>query len=109
MQFTIEVKRRNQAEVLPGVLEHVGEMKLDRGEWALNVKQAPITVTEATALKRGLGVQAVNISRATKVKSLMLVGKNPLQIYLALKGCGRGYGLSSVKHDYAILNRFVKR
>ena len=109
MQFTIEVKRRNQPEVVPGLLEHVGDKRMDGGEWSLKVMQAPLTVQEASALKRGLGVQAVNISRATKVKSLMLVGKNPLQIYLALKGCGRGYGLSSVKHDYAILNRFVKR
>lgn len=109
MQFTIVVKRRNQPEVMPGVLEHVGDKRLDGGEWSLTVKQAPITVQEATALKRDLGVQAVNIARATKVKSLMLVGKNPLQIYLSLKGCGRGYGLSSIKHDYAILNRFVKR
>lgn len=109
MQFTIEIKRRNQPEVMAGVLEPVGEQRPGFGEWGLKVHQAPLTVQEASALKRGLGVQAVNVARATKVKSLMLVGKNPVQIYLALNGLGRGYGLSSIKHDYAILNRFVKR
>jgi len=105
MEFNITIKRK-KVEVLTGVLDEIGKTA-SGAEWGVKVKQEPLTMAEVSALKRSLGVQSVNVQRATRVKSLMLIGKNPVQIHIALREYGRGYGLSSIKHDHAVLSRFI--
>jgi len=69
----------------------------------------PISASEVEALKRGSKTKTVNAARAMRVKALMALGKNPIEIHRSLRRYGTGYGLSSIKHDHAALSPFMKR
>ena len=106
MEFTLKVAKKPIEKHLNAVLiEMKGESRKDGAAWETKVKEVPLTMQEVKLLKQAHGTQSPNIARATKVKSLMLIGLNPLQIYTQLRHLGRGYGLSSIKHDHAALSK----
>jgi len=106
MDFVLKPKKREGESSINAVLIAAkGDWSGDKVSWETRVKEVPLTIQEVSRLKRAHNTNSPNIARATKVKSLMLIGLNPLQIYTQLKAYGRGYGLSSIKHDHAALSQ----
>lgn len=105
MDFVLPIKKKQGDSTINALLiAQKGDWNGPAVNWETRVKEVPLTIQEVNRLKRTHGTNCPNIARATKVKSLMLVGMSPLQIYTHLKGHGRGYGLSSIKHDHAALS-----
>lgn len=87
------------------LIEAKGDWSKDSASWDAKVREVPITMREYALLKQAHKTDSPNIQRATKVKSLMMVGMNPIQIHMQLRHMGRGFGLSSIKHDHAALSK----
>ena len=102
MDFKFKPKQKPQQNTI--ALVQSGPWRPDGAAWEQKVKEVPITMREVAMLKRSHKSETINLERATKVKSLMLIGKSPLEIHVQLRHLGRGYGLSSIKHDHAALS-----
>jgi len=109
MKVAMKLRKSEDGKLIPAVLISANSDLVKTGEWwEKKVREVPITMAELRAIKVAHKADAVNVERATKVKSLMLVGYSPLQIYTSLRPLGRGYGLSSIKHDHAALSKFQR-
>jgi hypothetical protein len=90
------------------LMERKGVWKGHTVDWSPDTQAVVLTGPELIALQRKHGTKDINISRATKVKALMLDGKTQTQIIRDLRLLGRGFQERMVKADHAALSKYVK-
>ena len=108
--FYINPREKAKPEAKPSLLDRKASWEGKTADWGgIDEIGAPITNAEIAALKQSHGTKTVNITRAMRVKQLMLLGRTPLEIYSKLRVHGSGYGLSSIKHDHAALSPLLNK
>lgn len=90
------------------LMERKGVWQGHTVDWSPDTQAVALTGPELIALQRKHGTKDINISRATKVKQLMLDGKTQTQIIRDLRLLGRGFQSRMVKEDHAALSKYVK-
>lgn len=69
---------------------------------------AAVTAEDCAAVRTYTGAKGVNLARLSRIKAALLEGKTPVQIHRQLRAMGRGYGLSTIKHECAALTPLLE-
>ena len=105
MDFILQIATKAPVTPSTQLMERKAVWEDHVADWgSVGSDTAPLTDQDTNQLKAKLKTATPNYVKAQRIKHLMMQGKGPKEVWMALRGHGWGYGLSTIKHYHAALS-----